>query len=107
MFYLQRRAYLSDPPEFRLKSASAAKVGPTAPSRLPAILFGVWLCGFAAQNVAWWRRWGRVRAALQVASPLHLGLPIRAMSTRFALGARRSRDLPTVPCAAGGNHRTS
>src|SRR5207248_8835166 len=27
MFYSERRAYLSDPPEFRVKPASAAKVG--------------------------------------------------------------------------------
>jgi bla regulator protein BlaR1 len=54
---------------------------PTAPSRLPAILFGLWLCGFAAQSLAWWQRWRRARAALRVASPLHLGLPIRAVST--------------------------
>jgi uncharacterized protein (TIGR03435 family) len=54
---------------------------PPAPSRLPAILFGVWLCGFAAQGFAWWRRWRHVRTALRMASPLHLGLPIPAMST--------------------------
>ena len=53
----------------------------TAPSRLPAILFGMWLCGFAAQSLAWWRRWRRVRAALRMASPLQLGLPIPAMCT--------------------------
>jgi bla regulator protein blaR1 len=54
---------------------------PTAPSRLPATLFGLWLCGLAAHSLAWWRRWRNVRAALRGASPLHLGLPIRAMST--------------------------
>ena len=54
---------------------------PTAPGRLPAILFGVWLCGFATQGLAWWQRWRRVREALRMASPLHLGLPIPAMCT--------------------------
>jgi bla regulator protein BlaR1 len=54
---------------------------PTAPGRLPAMLFSVWLFGFAAQSLAWRRRWRRLRAALQGASPLHLGLPIRAVST--------------------------
>jgi bla regulator protein blaR1 len=54
---------------------------PTAPSRLPAILFGLWLFGFAAQGLAWWRRWRHARAALRGASPLPLGLPIPAMST--------------------------
>ncbi len=54
---------------------------PTAPSRLPAALFGLWLCGFVAQCGAWWLRWRRVRGVLRDASPLDLGLPIRAMST--------------------------
>jgi bla regulator protein BlaR1 len=54
---------------------------PTLPSRLPSILFGLWLCGFAAQGLAWWRQWRRVREVLRMASPLQLGLPIPAMST--------------------------
>jgi bla regulator protein BlaR1 len=54
---------------------------PTPPSRLPAILFGLWLCGFTAQGFSWWRQWRRVRGVLRMASPLHLGLPIPAMST--------------------------
>jgi bla regulator protein BlaR1 len=54
---------------------------PTTPSRLPAILFGVWLFGFAAQGLAWWQRWRRVCEALRMAWPLHLGLPIPAMCT--------------------------
>jgi bla regulator protein BlaR1 len=58
---------------------------PTAPSRLPAVLFGLWLCGFAVQGLAWWRRWQHVRAALRDASPLPLGFPIPAMSTPLRL----------------------
>jgi bla regulator protein blaR1 len=58
---------------------------PTAPSRLPAILLSLWLCGFATQALAWWRRWRHVRAALRGASPLPLGLPIPAMSTQSRL----------------------
>jgi bla regulator protein blaR1 len=58
---------------------------PTEVSRLPAILFGLWLCGFAVQSLAWWRRWRHVRAALRMASPLQLGLPIPAMSTPLRL----------------------
>jgi bla regulator protein blaR1 len=58
---------------------------PRAPSRIPAVLFGVWLCGFAANNLAWWRRWRRVRAALRAASlppPESLTTePVRAMYT--------------------------
>ena len=37
------------------------------------------------QSLAWWRRWGHVRAALRMASPLQLGLPIPAMSTPLRL----------------------
>ncbi len=46
---------------------------------LPAILFGVWLFGFAAHSLAWWRRWRRVRIALHAASPSSLNLPTKAM----------------------------
>jgi bla regulator protein blaR1 len=58
---------------------------PRAPSRIPAVLFGVWLCGFLANGLAWWRRWLRVRTALRSASPLPLTLPIPAMSSRARL----------------------
>jgi uncharacterized protein (TIGR03435 family) len=61
--------------------ASAREPGTKAPSRVPAVLLGVWLCGFAANTLAWWRRWRRVRAILRVASPLHFNLPIRVMSS--------------------------
>jgi bla regulator protein BlaR1 len=54
---------------------------PRKPSRLPAILFGVWVCGCLASMIAWWRRWRRVRAALRTASPKAVGWPIRAMSS--------------------------
>jgi bla regulator protein blaR1 len=54
---------------------------PTAPDRLPAILFGVWLCGFTVQGLAWWQRWRRIRGALQMSWPLHLGLPIPVICT--------------------------
>jgi bla regulator protein blaR1 len=46
------------------------------PNRIPAILLGIWLCGFVANSVAWWRRWRHVRAAWSAASPVPLKLPI-------------------------------
>lgn len=58
---------------------------PTAPSRLSGVLFGVWLCGFAMQMLAWGRHWRDVRAALRMASPLDLGLPIPAITTQSRL----------------------
>jgi uncharacterized protein (TIGR03435 family) len=54
---------------------------PTSRSWLPTALFGVWLLGFAAQVLAWWQRWRHIRTALQMASPLDLGLPIPAITT--------------------------
>jgi uncharacterized protein (TIGR03435 family) len=54
---------------------------PPAPSPLPAILLGVWACGFIGITCAWWIRWRRIRAAVRAGSPLKLDLPIRAMSS--------------------------
>jgi bla regulator protein BlaR1 len=54
---------------------------PPVPSRGPAVLLAVWLCGLAVVAVAWARQWWRVRTALRTASPLHLNLPFRAMSS--------------------------
>ena len=69
---------MSEP--FALQPSSP--VTPSAPrpaSPVPAILFGVWLCGFTAHSLAWWNRWRRVRIALRAASPASLNLPTRAM----------------------------
>ena len=48
---------------------------------LPAILLGVWLCGFAVSVAFWFRTWRQMRAARQAATPLALGLPIPVMSS--------------------------
>jgi bla regulator protein BlaR1 len=59
--------------------ASPARLLDKAPSsQFPAFLLSVWLCGFAANGLAWWRRWLRVHAAWKAASPLPLNLPIPA-----------------------------
>ena len=54
------------------------------PAWIPQALASVWLCGFAIGVVSWSRRWGRIRAALRSASPLHLDLaaPIPIMASR-------------------------
>jgi bla regulator protein blaR1 len=52
---------------------------PKTTSPFPAILFGVWLCGFTAHSLAWWRRWRRVQIALRAGSPSSLDLPTRAI----------------------------
>ena len=48
----------------------------------------VWLCGFAANSLAWWRRWRQVRTAWRAASPapLHLAIPVFAGSSRLEPG---------------------
>jgi bla regulator protein blaR1 len=48
---------------------------------IPGILLGVWLCGFAANSLAWRRRWLQVRSAVRAASPAPLSLPIPVLST--------------------------
>jgi uncharacterized protein (TIGR03435 family) len=61
--------------------ASPARLLPErAPGRYPAALFALWLCGFAANGWAWWRRWRLVRSARRAASPLPWSLPIPALS---------------------------
>jgi uncharacterized protein (TIGR03435 family) len=48
-------------------------------------LVSLWLCGFAANGLAWWRRWRQVRAAWRAASPLPLNLPIPVLSSSARL----------------------
>ena len=56
------------------------------PSGLLAIfLLSAWFLGFAIGVVWWLRRWRKVRAALRVASPLNLNLPIPVMSSSVRL----------------------
>jgi bla regulator protein BlaR1 len=55
------------------------------PSRVPAVLVSLWLCGFLANCLAWWRRWRQVRAVWRTASPLPLNLPIPALSSSARL----------------------
>jgi uncharacterized protein (TIGR03435 family) len=52
-----------------------------APNWVPSILLGVWLCGFATNSLAWWRRWWQVHAAFRTASPAPLNLPIPALAS--------------------------
>lgn len=59
-------------------SAPAWAVAPTE-SRIPAVLFGIWFCGFASVAVAWLRRWRNVRTAVRAAAPLRLEIPVRTV----------------------------
>ncbi len=57
------------------------QTGPPAANPLPAILSGIWLCGFAGISVSWWVRWRRIRAAVRAGSPVDLAIPIRALAS--------------------------
>ena len=56
------------------------RIGATAVNPVPAIVFGVWLCGVAIGIVYWMRRWRRIQSIRRAAMPLDLNLPIRVMS---------------------------
>jgi bla regulator protein BlaR1 len=60
-------------------------LAPREPSRFRAVLVSLWLCGLAANSLAWWRRWRQVRAAWRAASPLPLNLPIPVLSSSARL----------------------
>jgi bla regulator protein blaR1 len=56
-----------------------------APDRLPAVLFGLWLCGAATVLLGWFRSWRNIRALRRAATPLNLSLPIPVMSSAARL----------------------
>ena len=66
-------------------SSPAAANAPPAASPLPAILLGIWACGFAGIGCSWWIRWRRLRAVVREGSPAPLEIPIRAMCSRTSL----------------------
>jgi beta-lactamase regulating signal transducer with metallopeptidase domain len=54
---------------------------PPAANPVPAVLFGVWLGGFAIGVFFWFRWWRQIHAARRSAKQLHLNLPIPVMSS--------------------------
>jgi uncharacterized protein (TIGR03435 family) len=52
-----------------------------ASNPLPAILFGIWLCGVTIGIGFWVRWWRQMRAVQRAAAPLDLNLPIQVMSS--------------------------
>ena len=60
---------------------------------LPAVLFAVWLVGFAAVLFHWWNRWRRIRAAVRASLPLREGREADAFR-RFQSNGRL--NLPSV-----------
>ena len=57
----------------------------TAPDRLPAVLFALWLCGAAIALLVWFRSWWNIRALRRSATPLDLNLPVPVMSSTARL----------------------
>jgi len=70
---------------FAILASPARLLDKQPSSRLPTVLFSLWLCGFAGSGLAWWRRWQQVHAAWSAASPLPLNLPIPALSSSARL----------------------
>lgn len=67
---------------FTVATVSSPALASTAtPNPLPAILFGIWACGFMGISISWWIRWQRIAAAARAGSPVQLDLSIRAVSS--------------------------
>jgi uncharacterized protein (TIGR03435 family) len=62
-----------------LSQAAPTIVSPGLTHMLPALLVGVWLCGFVAVLVLWCVRWRRISAALRSAVPLLEGREVEAL----------------------------
>lgn len=58
----------------------APSVAP-APHLIPLCLFSLWLSGFGVCALSFLRHWLHARAAVRAAAPLHLDIPIAAMSS--------------------------
>jgi len=66
--------------------ASSALAKPsTATTPFPALLLGIWGCGFLGIACSWLVRWRRIRAAVRAGSPLPLEIAIRAVSSATLL----------------------
>ncbi len=68
---------------FAAPAVSSPWLAPPADGRgsLPAILMGIWACGFLGIAGSWWIRWRRIRTVVRAGSPVQLGLPIPALSS--------------------------
>lgn len=67
-----------------------------APSIIPAVLFTIWLCGFAISALCWLRSWLRMSRALRFASPSGADAGGRRSNIRIL-----KSSLPVEPCVFG------
>jgi bla regulator protein blaR1 len=72
---------VSEPFSTTAVSSALLATPSTAASPLPAILLGLWACGFSGISCSWWIRWVRIRRAIRASLPLRLEIPIPAKSS--------------------------
>lgn len=69
---------LSQPFAVRAVSSDLV-VTPPAANPLPAVLGGIWACGFLGIACSWWVRWRRTRAVVRAGSAVQVAIPIPAI----------------------------
>jgi len=69
-------------PEF---SQTFSPEPPSITPALPAILWGIWICGLAVHLLAWSGRWRGMRSALREATPIGVEAPIPVLTTTSRL----------------------
>jgi len=72
---------VSQPFTLPAASPAAMSAGSPAANLGPALLWTVWASGFLGISCSWWIRWRRLSAAVRAGSPVHLEIPIRAVSS--------------------------
>src|SRR5262249_34547884 len=73
------------PPFGPCAAAAPAVASASSSNTAPVFLISVWLCGFAISAAVWFRWWRRFRAAISLAKPLDLDLPIPVMTSLDSL----------------------
>jgi len=84
-----KTAARSRPAEKSSRAAQDAGLRYRLVQGLPAMLLAVWLCGFLAVLIVWWRRWRGMSAALRGATPLREGRDAEALRRAERLGGIR------------------
>jgi uncharacterized protein (TIGR03435 family) len=92
----RRTAPASEPPQwsvavaqishpFTASSAVPQIVAQPALNPIPAVLFGIWICGIAISTVFWLRCWRQMRTARRLAMPVVIDFPIPVMCSSTGL----------------------
>jgi bla regulator protein BlaR1 len=72
---------ISQPFAREQRIATIAQPVLTHGSLLPAIPLMIWICGFAAVTILWWRRLQRIHTAIRMGAPLPFKIDVPALST--------------------------